>query len=624
MKNSYIKKFLSAALLLTFSASSGISYPVYSGTTSDTMLVAATSTSLVTNTQLSDDNAKITLSLRDSDVKQVLRMFADKANKNIVFHSGVSGSVTLDLVDMPLNDAFSLVLQISNLNYYIKDKTLIIVPKDSSDNANFSKQEMMVFPINYVSASKIANFLNKNVFGLKRVGLSGGDAATVNAVANELIVFGMPSDAIIVKKVIEQLDREPLTKTFTVNHTTPEEMATMVCNMLLPAHGASPVGGFNNQDKSQGTVTGGAAFNAEEDSSESFDDEALPVKLGEGVVACSVSQEASGDILPFDIQNIAIAYYPQRGSLMMIGGSEAQINMVENFIKANDIKQPQAYLEMQIVELTEAGSKEFQNNWSVQSKNWGVTFNKGALSGGRDGGPDNRYTPVTEHKWFETLNPETGERDLIYKAVDGYKQTIKGSSYISWQMNYLIQNKKGRMLANPKLIITNGQESIIDMTEDYVRRVTSEFMSSGTTTTIGAVQKKYELEKDKGLKISLIPFISPDGYVTLNIRPNYAIEASREYTQSVTGDGQDLAATLLSRRNLDLKNVRIKDGETLIIGGMINEQDNKTVNKIPVLGDLPLIGSAFRSVSSIKSKTELVLMITPRIIHDESTVADSL
>lgn len=624
MKNSYIKKFLSAALLLTFSASSGISYPVYSGTTSDTMLVAATSTSLVTNTQLSDDNAKITLSLRDSDVKQVLRMFADKANKNIVFHSGVSGSVTLDLVDMPLNDAFSLVLQISNLNYYVKDKTLIIVPKDSSDNANFSKQEMMVFPINYVSASKIANFLNKNVFGMKRVGLSGGDAATVNAVTNELIVFGMPSDAIIVKKVIEQLDREPLTKTFIVNHTTPAEMASMLCNLLLPAHGVSTGGGnaSGNGDKDNGSMTGGAAF--EGGGSEGSAENTASIKLGEGVVACSISQSSNGTILPFDVQNIAIAYYPQRGSLMMIGGSEAQVNMVENFIKANDIKQPQAYLEMQIVELTEAGSKEFQNNWSVQSKNWGVTFNNGTLSGGRDSGPDGRYSPVTEHRWFETTNPETGEKDLVYKAVDGYKQTIKGSSYISWQMNYLIQNKKGRMLANPKLIITNGQESVIDMTEDYVEKVTSEFMSSGASTTIGAVQKTYDIKDDKGLKISLVPFISPDGYVTLNIKPNYATEASREYTQSVTGDGQDLAATLLNRRNLDIKNVRIKDGETLIIGGMINEQDNKTVNKIPVLGDLPLIGSAFRSVSSVKSKSELVLMITPRIIHDENTVADSL
>ncbi|MBQ2273663.1 MAG: hypothetical protein II337_09415, partial [Clostridia bacterium] len=58
-----------------------------------------------------------------------------------------------------------------------------------------------------------------------------------NAATNELIVFGMPSDAAIVEKVIEQFDKEPFSKTFAVNHTTPAEMANMICNVLLPSRG---------------------------------------------------------------------------------------------------------------------------------------------------------------------------------------------------------------------------------------------------------------------------------------------------------------------------------------------------------------------------------------------------
>ena len=91
-------------------------------------------------------------------------------------------------------------------------------------------------------------------------------------------------------------------------------------------------------------------------------------------------------------------------------------------------------------------------------------------------------------------------------------------------------------------------------------------------------------------------------------------------------EGQaDLVATLLSRRDLELKNVRIKDGETLVIGGLIQETEQKTVNKIPFLGDLPIIGTIFRSTSSSKAKNELVIMITPKILNDgEDTIADSL
>lgn len=633
MKYNHIQKFMTAALLLAFTVPAGISYPTYGGYDNDSYIASAT-TNLSSNVKLSDKNDKITLSLRDSDVKQVLRMFADKAGKNVVFHSSVKGNVTLDLVDMPINDAFSLVLQVSGLNYYIKGNTLVVLAATSSDNAAFSQQEMMVFPVQYVSAAKIADFLNKNVFGVKKAGVSSGDAATVNAATNEVIVFGMPSDAAIVRNIIAQLDKEPITKTFIVNHTTPGEMADMVCNMLLPAHGVGN-GGGSGSGKDDGayvppspgigtglaaSITGGAA---DFGSSGSDSGNKEKIKLGEGVVACTVTQNAKGKTSSFDVQNLAISYYPQRGSIMMIGGSEAQVRMVENFIRENDIKQPQAYLEMSIIELTEEGSKEFQNNWSLQSKAWGVTFNKGVTSGGRQGGISEPSYPVTKFGWSPAITHEGTYTPPKYWEESGREVSNIRGTYISWTMNYLIENKKGRVLANPKIIITNGEESIIDLTEDYVEKVTSEFLSSTGTLTTGAVQKTYTIKDDKGIKVSLVPFISPEGYVTLNIKPGYATEAGKVYSENEAG-GQDIGATLLNRRNLNLKNVRIKDGETLVIGGMIQETDAKIVQKIPVLGDLPVVGAAFRSTSTEKTKSELVIMITPRIIKDGDTVADRL
>ena len=636
MSYNHIKRFLAAALLLTFSLPSTLAYPSYGNYNSNSSLPSDSATVLSGNIKLSDKNDKIDLSLRDSDVKQVLRMFADKAGKNIVFHSSVNGTITLDMVDMPINDAFALVLSISNLNYYIQGNTIIVLSKDSQDNAMFSKQEMMVFPVQYVSAAKVADFLNKNVFGMKKTGVSGVDAATVNAATNELIVFGMPSDAAIVKKVIAQLDKEPANKTFIVNHTTPAEMADMICNMLLPAHGSSSSGSSSSGGGADGYVpptpgvgtslTGGAAGIVTGGASGTSSSGVSNVKLGQGVVACTVSQNVSGrNSSSFDVQNIAISYYPQRGTIMMIGGSAAQQALVESFIKDNDIKQPQAYLELSIVELTEDGSKEFQNNWSLQSPNWGVSFNNGVTSGGREGGPYARRIPIVKFGWTDKTDATTGAKTSEYWEASGYtSDQIKGT-YISWTMNYLIENRKARVLANPKILITNGEESTIDLTEDYIEKVTSEFLSSsGSTYSTGAVQKTYEIGDDMGIKVSLVPFISPEGYVTINIKPEYATEAGKEYSTNPNGT-KDVAATLLNRRSLDLKNVRIKDGETLVIGGLIREVESKTVQKIPVLGDLPVVGAAFRSTATAKTKTELVIMITPKIIKDgDSTVADRL
>ena len=629
MRYNHIQRLLSAALLLAFTAPSGLAVSTYASTPN------IQSTVLSGDVRLTNRNDKITLSLRDSDVKQVLRMFADKAGMNIVFHSSVDGKVTLDLVNMPINDAFNLVLQVAGLNYYTQNNTLIVLAKDNADNAAFSKQEMMVFPVKYVSAGKIASFLNNNVFGMKKAGLSSVDAATVNAATNEIIVFGMKSDAAIVQKVIDQLDREPLTKTFAVNHTTPAEMADMICNMLLPSRGSQSgdskssssfapptpgVGTTGGAASIKGVMTGGAA------SASSGSD----LKLGEGVVACTVSgQSSSTTSAPFDLQNLAISYYPQRGTIMMMGGSEAQMHMIENFIKTNDVKQPQAYLEVSIVELNEAGSKEFANNWAIQSDAWGVKFSGGRVSGGREASPYDRVYDITKHYWTEPKVNDDGTITLpTYTAVTGKEKGVYNGSYISWTMNYLIENRKARVLANPKLLITNGQESTIDLTQDYVEKVTSEFLSSTSTggAGTGTVQRTYTIGSDQGIKVVLTPFISPDGYVTLNIKPEYSTVAGEVRTPSETNDGStDLQATLLSRRNLDLKNIRIKDGETLAIGGLIQENEQKTVQKIPVLGDLPVIGAAFRSSSTSKSKTELVIMLTPKIINDgESSVADSL
>ena len=630
MRYNHMQRLLSAALLLAFAAPSGLAVSTYTSTPN------VQSTVLSGDVRLTNRNDKITLSLRDSDVKQVLRMFADKAGMNIVFHSSVDGKVTLDLVNMPINDAFNLVLQVAGLNYYTQNNTLIVLAKDNADNAAFSKQEMMVFPVKYVSAGKIANFLNNNVFGMKKAGLSSVDAATVNAATNEIIVFGMKSDAAIVQKVIDQLDREPLTRTFAVNHTTPAEMADMICKMLLPSRGSQS--GESNGSSSSfapvtpgvGTTGGAASINGIMTGGAASTSSGSDLKLGEGIVACTVSGQASSTTsAPFDLQNLAISYYPQRGTIMMMGGSEAQMHMIENFIKTNDVKQPQAYLEVSIVELNEAGSKEFANNWAIQSDAWGVKFSGGKVSGGREASPYDRVYDITKHYWTEPKVNEDGTITLpTYTAVTGKEKGIYHGSYISWTMNYLIENRKARVLANPKLLITNGQESTIDLTQDYVEKVTSEFLSSTSTggAGTGTVQRTYTIGSDQGIKVVLTPFISPDGYVTLNIKPEYSTVAGEVRTPSETNDGStDLQATLLSRRNLDLKNIRIKDGETLAIGGLIQENEQKTVQKIPVLGDLPVIGAAFRSSSTTKAKTELVIMITPKIINDgENSVADSL
>ena len=535
---------------------------------------------------LTNKKIPINLSLRDSDVKQVLRMFADKAGMNIIFYSSVNGKVTLDLVNVPLSEAFDMVLETAGLTYAKEGNTILVA---SANDANFTsmKQEINVIPVKYVDDAVIADFLNKNIYKMKKPGFSGSDIATTNPAANELLILGSKNDAEIAKKVVDQFDKKPTITTFTVKHTTPAEMADMVCNSLLKA-----TVGTEGDSSSSDTIDTG-------DDSDIIDEpDEEPLTLGGGVVACTVATKSEGDVVSsLPLQNMSVSYFTQLGILNVVGGSEQQVEMIREFIEQSDKKQPMAYLEMSIVELNETGSREFQNQWAFWSKHFSANFTGTQFQTYNDG--TNNY-PI-----FITGNPDDETGGTQYG----------GGVALTYAIRYLIENRKGRVVANPKILITNGQESVIDLTSDYVKTVTSQVLG-GTGGIAGAIQRTYEIGDDNGIKITITPFISPEGYVTLNIEPDYATVADSVYTENAQTGTRDLQATLLQRRNLTLKNVRIKDGETLVIGGMIREEETKQVNKIPFLGDIPVVGALFRSTTREKSKEEMVIMITPKIVID--------
>lgn len=588
---------------------------------------------------ISKKNPKISLSLRNSDVKQVLRMFADKAGLNIIFHTSVdtapgtstttgqptatqtttqptttasnnssapvvpaptttAGSpstfirkVTLDLVNVPLNDAFRMVMQVADLTYYIDKNTIVIADATAAQKLNLAKQELTTIPVKYVDATALADFLNKNIFSINKPGLSNSQIAVTNPSSNEILIFGTKNDYLMAKKVIAQFDIKPLEETFTVNHTTPKEMADLLCKVLFKVPNSS----------SSASSTSSSAVG--------------DLSLGAGVVACqmggsstsgssSTTTSTPGSLYSLNNTALLVTYFAQRGAISVVGGSAQQMEMVKSFIAKNDKKQPQALLEVSIIELNEDGSKTFNNSWQVWS-----SFFSGSFNGTTATNPlYPNFFGGDKYDVVDTSN-KTDPTKVLYSL-----SKFSGTPMATYTMNYLIKNQKGRVLANPKIIITNGQQSTIDLSSDYVKSVSSEYIQTTGSQTPTA-QKKYEIGNDNGIKVELTPFISLDGYVTLNIKPVYAT-----IKETIPDENGDPLVTLLQRRNLDLKNIRLKDGETLVIGGMIQEVETKGVSKMPVLSDLPGIGMFFRNTTNIKSKQELVIMITPKIVQDSEDV----
>ena len=539
------------------------------------------------NLGITNSKQRITLSLRDADVQQVIRMLADKAHLNVIFHDSAVGKVTLDLVDVSLNQAFLLVMGACELSYYNDKGTLFISSAEAAKSSSFAKQMLTTIPVKYVNATSVASFLNENVFGKNLTGVSADKVATSNPRTNEVMIFGSKNDADVAKKVIEKLDTKPLINKFKVSHTTPKEMAKLICKTMFGEAEDSASGEDEDNDSASSSSSGTSSASG------------LQLILGGGNVACKAkSSDTGGDSSVFKGQAVSIVYLEQQGEVGIYGGSYEQAELIKDFIAEHDKKQPMVYLEINIIELNEEGSNMFDTSWNATT-------------------PFGTYT-------FDLDNGFGSAGISIWK--DGHFFPWQGHATIGATLKWLIKEGKGRSLSNPKIIATNGQTTKIDLSSDYVKSVDVDISyANGGQSSQPIIERTYNIGDDNGIKIELTPFISPDGYVSLNLNPDYATIKETVLQPSVagqTGDvDRDIGATLLQRRNLELKNIRIKDGESLVLAGFIQEIETQNVAKVPFLGDLPLIGQLFRSSTKGLSKSELVIMITPHIIYSEDEIA---
>ena len=193
---------------------------------------------------------------------------------------------------------------------------------------------------------------------------------------------------------------------------------------------------------------------------------------------------------------------------------------------------------------------------------------------------------------------------------DGFELSLPGlyqfpSRFLA-ALEAQVVNNNAKILTDPTLIVQEGQAATVELTQEVVTNITvnRDVTSAGISETT-----EFELA-NAGLTLGVIlDRIDDNGFVTLQINPTVTSP-----TQTFdTGDGE---ITLLSTRNLQSGQVRLRDGQTLVLSGIISETDRTNVSKVPILGDLPLIGSLFRRTSRSNTRTEVVVLVTPEILDD--------
>jgi general secretion pathway protein D len=261
-----------------------------------------------------------------------------------------------------------------------------------------------------------------------------------------------------------------------------------------------------------------------------------------------------------------------RLNMIIMRDTPEVVRIAEKLIAANDMADPEVMLDIEVLEINHNRFQElgivYPNQLSVITPTDAATLTLKALRHG------------TESLISVSPNPTA---------------------------NFLKTSGDFNLISNPRIRVRNNEKAKI-LVGDKIPIITTTLSSGGTGGTLGSENVTYI---DVGLKLDVEPRITLDDFVNIKI----GLEVSSLGNQTITKSGSTVYA--IGTRNANTL-LRLKDGETQILAGLISDEERKNATKLPALGDIPILGRLFSDHKDEKKKTEIVLAITPHILGNIS------
>ncbi|NTV96097.1 MAG: type II secretion system protein D [Thiobacillus sp.] len=284
------------------------------------------------------------------------------------------------------------------------------------------------------------------------------------------------------------------------------------------------------------------------------------------------------------IARIRDVHVDEKLNMVVVRDTPEAVRLAEKLVKMADRAEPEVMLQVEILEVKRSKLLELGVQWpsqfSVLSKEIQETVN------------DTGSIVTTTKTWVDA--PLT---------LESLRNITRGKIGISPTLGIVANKTDGdvNLLANPRIRVRNKEKAKIHI-GDKVPVITSNVTSTGVTSESVSYL-------DVGLKLDVEPQVYLDSEVAMKV----GLEVSNIVQQVKSSNGT--LTYQLGSRNANTV-LRLKDGETQVLAGLISDEERSSASKVPGLGDLPLIGRLFASHSDSASKTEIVLLITPHIIRN--------
>ena len=307
------------------------------------------------------------------------------------------------------------------------------------------------------------------------------------------------------------------------------------------------------------------------------------------------------DLIPEEVRrNASLQVIREQNGIMIIGTNDI-ISEVEAFIREIDFPTPQIMIEALVVDVNTSDMYQL-----------GTTLASG-------GTPDSSFfNPFTV--LFGQGESQSGGLSLQGSGVDANAAFAPGGNLFGvrnlgrlprdffFRIQALDQEGLVTVQSRPQISTLNGHTASIEIgtTQYFIFTSTTPLQSPNQIVT----QESQRFEQvEANVLLEITPWVSASGEVTVEIRP--------EFNTPVGAFSPDVPPTINSRV-LD-STVRLKDGETIILGGLIQETETENINKVPILGNIPLIGRLFRNKSTSQIKSELVVFVTPYVFYGDGS-----
>ena len=301
-------------------------------------------------------------------------------------------------------------------------------------------------------------------------------------------------------------------------------------------------------------------------------------------------------------------FISQRGSIstnagtsnIIVTDTESKIKAIDTFIEEIDRITPQILVEARIYDISTTDNLDLGTEWNVGTQTQYYTGTEAVIPPGTMGNAKTDIaSPFTTGMFRGATNKTSSTTGMI--KFGWFTGTVDIDAIIRAQKNLI----DAKLLANPRVLVLDNEKANIKIISELPYQEITETSGGGS---IGATKFR-----DVGVELEVTPHLTRDEMIRLQLKPKFSVNTGEV---SIVGASSNLfPVPIVDRREADTV-LLIKDGQTVVLGGLRKKVVSHRVNKVPLLGDIPILCYAFRFEGESTFNSELVVFVTPRLIKE--------